>query len=150
MNTTRLQQLIDAYGSNPQRWPADERPAATALLRTDVVARERLAQASEIDRAIDAVYGDHDLQPLQARVLALAGAERTTSRPTAVQRRGFLAQLWEELGGFRLVAPTFATALSLAIVLSNWFDPQAGDVPAVDTDLASLSLLAADDEDVLP
>ena len=151
MNATRLQQLIDAFGSNPQRWPADERGAAIALLSADSAVRERLAEASDLDRRLDAAYGDRDLQPLQNRVLALISNERpTTVRAPTVKRLSFLAQLWQELGGFRLVAPTFATALSLAIVLSNWFDPQAGDAPAIDADLASLSLLAADDEDLLP
>ncbi|MCB1628141.1 MAG: hypothetical protein KDI37_11740 [Xanthomonadales bacterium] len=150
MNATRLQQLIEAYGGNPQRWPPDEREAAAALLSTDGTSRAMLAQASEIDRGLDAVFGEHELQPLQARVLALASAEAVTRQTPPVRRRGFLSQLWQELGGFRLVAPTFATALSLAIVLSNWFDPQAADVPAIDNDLASLTLLATDDEDLLP
>jgi hypothetical protein len=31
MNETRLLELIDAYGADPERWPAGERPAALSL-----------------------------------------------------------------------------------------------------------------------
>lgn len=53
MDLRRLQALLDAYGAEPARWPADERGAAQALLAAEPAARARLDQARRLDLALD-------------------------------------------------------------------------------------------------
>ena len=50
MNETRLKRLIEAYGAEPERWPAGDRAAALALLDTSAEARALVAEARRLDR----------------------------------------------------------------------------------------------------
>jgi hypothetical protein len=73
MNETRLLELIDAYGADPERWPAGERPAALALLARSAAARTALAEASALDHLLDAAPAPvAPTADLAARVLARA------------------------------------------------------------------------------
>lgn len=49
MTPERLRALLGSYGAAPDRWPADERPAALALLHADA----SLAAAFEEEAAFD-------------------------------------------------------------------------------------------------
>jgi len=44
MTLQRLQQLLDAYGANPERWPLEERAAALALLEHSTEAQAQRAR----------------------------------------------------------------------------------------------------------
>lgn len=148
MNEARLIELAEAYGADLQRWPASERLQAERLLLTRPALRAWLAPAAELDEALTQLFADHDLSHLQARVLAAAGTPRQAQQGRSSP--GLLALLWQELGGFRLVAPTMAVAMALGLGLSNWFDPSQFDSAPTPTDLASLALLDTDDEELLP
>ena len=54
MNETRLKRLIEAYGAEPERWPAGDRAAAQALLEASAEARAMLAAARRLDRLLEA------------------------------------------------------------------------------------------------
>lgn len=73
MDTDRLIVLIDAYGSDPQRWPERERQAAMALLAVSPEAQGRLREAARIDRLLAVRLPE--LEPsaaLRNRILAQA------------------------------------------------------------------------------
>jgi hypothetical protein len=72
MNETRLLELVDAYGADPERWPAGERAAALASLARSGAARAALAEATELDRLLDVAPAPAPTPDLATRVLARA------------------------------------------------------------------------------
>jgi hypothetical protein len=54
MNVERFTHLLDAYGSDPKRWPAAERDEAMLLLQTSDVARGALLNAEQLDAVLSA------------------------------------------------------------------------------------------------
>ena len=52
MTLDRLSTLLDCYGAAPERWPADERQSALALLETSAEARALRATAASLDGAL--------------------------------------------------------------------------------------------------
>lgn len=73
MNRERLQDLIDAYGSDPRCWPEGDRMAATAWMaeHADVTAR-LLSDAHALDAALDASPRPVVSHELRQRVIASA------------------------------------------------------------------------------
>jgi hypothetical protein len=68
----RLEQLLDAYGADPSRWPDAERAAAEQLIRTDVEAQKLLMQARSLDDLLDlSELPDAASAGLRARVLEI-------------------------------------------------------------------------------
>jgi hypothetical protein len=53
MTLAELGQLLDVYGADRGRWPADERTAAAQLSARDAEARRLLAEAEALDRVLD-------------------------------------------------------------------------------------------------
>jgi len=53
MNLQRFEQLIEAYGSDPQRWPVAERAAALKLLAESDKAAALLEQSAWLDETLD-------------------------------------------------------------------------------------------------
>ena len=75
----RLEQLLDAYGAAPERWPDAEREAARAAGRgVGGGARALWDEAAELDRLLDAVPPSRRRRALAARVLAAAPRRRPT------------------------------------------------------------------------
>ena len=107
MNAERLEQLIEAYGASPRRWPADERAGAERLLAERPELRARLQAAGDLDHWLDLSPNPRPSMALHDRVLASAiqaGRGRSAvfglSRPLA----------W--LAGAGMAAATCAGALS--------------------------------------
>src|SRR6266702_3414702 len=78
MTLQRLQQLLDAYGADPERWPAEERLAALALLAHSPEAQTQREQVA------------HPSAELAARILAAAPTEKTQAENP---RNGFVRVL---------------------------------------------------------
>jgi len=76
MNRLRLQRLIEAYGADPARWPADERDAARALLAHTPDAAAMRARARRIDEALDGFAPAADAGAEQRLLRALAEPPR--------------------------------------------------------------------------
>lgn len=75
----RLTALIDAYGADPKRWPADERAAGLLLLATSAEARAYAHEAEALDALLDRV-------PLRPTIMVdpaamAAQIARTPARP---------------------------------------------------------------------
>lgn len=131
MDLERLSVLIDAYGVDPRRWPAQERQAAEALLAASAAAQERLRGAARLDQLLSTRLPE--IEPsavLRNRILA---SVKPQSRPVANWRM----QLVEALAVLfprGQATPQFAVlALALAIGIG------AG-VANVDLDVGSSDL----------
>ena len=53
MGMDRLRELLEAYGAEPGRWPAQERAAAQTLLAENEEARRLRKQAASVDGLLD-------------------------------------------------------------------------------------------------
>ena len=53
MGLDRFRELLDAYGAEPARWPANERGQAEALLAQDAQAARLRRQAAAVDALLD-------------------------------------------------------------------------------------------------
>lgn len=118
MSIARLQQLLDAWGGNPARWPADERDAALALCAQEPRALQLQREALELDVALAALPAPAAPPAwLAARVLA-----RVPVRPDS---------FWRWLGGWPMLAPTAALALAGGIALGLQLGPiDSADQPS--------------------
>lgn len=83
----RLRALLEAYGGDRSRWPSRAAPEMEALLRGDHAAREMLAEARRLDRALDLAAAAPDAgastAKLAERIVAAAVAERARAGVTA-------------------------------------------------------------------
>ena len=81
----RLTALIDAYGADPKRWPADERAAGLLLLANSAEARAYARDAEALDTLLDRV----PLRPTITVDPAAMAAQiaRTPARPAVVRLR---------------------------------------------------------------
>ena len=52
MKLNRLSAILEAYGADPERWPAEEREAALALTKSSVPAARALAEARTLDSVL--------------------------------------------------------------------------------------------------
>lgn len=81
MTLTRLRELVDAYGADPQRWPASERGPAEQLIRQDAEAARALAEAEPLDAWLNTYEVLEPPARLRARVLEVPVlAERKRKR----------------------------------------------------------------------
>ncbi|MEZ5996041.1 MAG: hypothetical protein R3C25_09815 [Hyphomonadaceae bacterium] len=70
MDRNRFELLLDAYGADMRRWPANERAAAASFAAQEGAA-EALLEARQLDAALDAVLGQEaPSSELSARILA--------------------------------------------------------------------------------
>jgi ferric-dicitrate binding protein FerR (iron transport regulator) len=84
MNAERFEQLVDAYGARPERWPADERAAAERWLAASPEAAARLAEARALDAALDAWTLPPASAALSQKVAATAPMPRLVRRPASI------------------------------------------------------------------
>lgn len=72
MGLERFEQLLDAYGADPRRWPQAERAAAEALLAGSADARARVEAAAELDGLLGLTTTIEPSDLLRQRVLRAA------------------------------------------------------------------------------
>ena len=134
MNHARFSELLDAYGADPQRWPAAERGPAQALLDASPEATRLRLQAALLDDALDQYTLAPPAAALRQSLLSAALLPRQRSW------RDSLAELWRDLGGWRLAAPAFAASLALGALLPLMLDESAVDLPDEDL-IAAVQLM---------
>lgn len=77
MDRERFEQLLDAYGADPRRWPDSERAAAEAFAAQSAEAESALREAAALDAVLNQARAVPDTSALAARILAQApGAQR--------------------------------------------------------------------------
>lgn len=73
MDRERFNHLLEAYGGNSKRWPAEEQRAAAAFTAQNADAAVALKEAQALDHALDAALDDaRETGPLAARIVASA------------------------------------------------------------------------------
>lgn len=124
-NLIKLQEVLHAYGSRVDRWPAAERALLEPILSADAEARLLLAQTRALEKALEIERPVSDAQSaaLSARILAAAAETRTQIRvieggkPSLAQRPQTTAQTAEPLrrGGRSSWVPLTTLAASLIL-----------------------------------
>lgn len=75
MSPKRFQEILDAYGADPQRWPEPDRAAATALLSNSLPARRVHRDALRLDQMLHTpalpAIGTTDIDLIVARSVGL-------------------------------------------------------------------------------
>jgi hypothetical protein len=73
MDRERFNHLLEAYGGDFRRWPAEERAGAAVFVAQDVEATAALKEAQALDRVFDQANAEPgDTSQLAARILAQA------------------------------------------------------------------------------
>ena len=141
-----LLQLLDAYGADPARWPAEDprRAAAWALIDSgDAMAAQSVAAARALDRALDTMAPPAPSAALTGAILQ------------AAQKPGPGFRSWAGLlGKPALLKPVGALACAglLGIMVGIWSPvPVAGigdrQMAGLETELASLGALDVNGDD---
>jgi hypothetical protein len=108
MNLKRFKEIVEAYGADPARWPANERAAAEAFLAASSEARAVRDAEARLDTVLSRAESPAPSTELAARILRTAPTERRTR---SAGLTSWLAELWE--------GPIWqpATALAVSMVL---------------------------------
>jgi hypothetical protein len=133
MPLARFRALLDAYGASPDRWPAEERDAARALLARSPQAQRWRDASAQLDALLDLAPAGAAAPALVERILAAvpehqtpasAPVRRLASRPVSadVTRRGARrSRAWRYAGA--------ALPLAAAAVLVLWLLTESPRVP---------------------
>ncbi len=106
---TLLRRLLDSYGADPGRWPAERRQAALHYLEGSAEARALRDEAAGLDEALDRATAPAPAPQLMAAILAAA---------TAPRPRFWAASLWPFGPIWRPVSALAAAAI-LGIVAGS-------------------------------
>lgn len=139
MNLERFAALIEAYGTDPRRWPAAERLAAQSLLAASAEAQRLVREAETFDALLAMPLPS--IEPsaaLRSRIMA-----QLPARPKAPGWRG---QVAEAIGLLfprgHMVPQLAALTLALAIGIGAGF-ANILPVDIQDSDLVTLQLSSA-------
>jgi hypothetical protein len=136
----RFETLLDAYGTEPERWPSAERDAALALIQSDARAQALYTAARVLDAQLSEVEVAELSPRLRARVLEI---------PIRHPRQA--AQLHARYSGWRLsllaLVPCVLGFFSGALLLDR-SDTSEDDSWNEVTQVALLSDLDVSDEEV--
>ncbi|MFN3521914.1 MAG: hypothetical protein ACK4YQ_06670 [Phenylobacterium sp.] len=132
----RFQDLADAYGGDLSRWPEDDRDAAALLMADEpAFAARLLAEAADLDAALDAWRPSPVSRAVQEAILAAA------PRP----RRGFAPVAWLARAGLGAgLAAACAAGVVFGAQLSALDQPPSG-ADAVAVALAGYDASLPDD-----
>ena len=131
MKLNRLSAILEAYGADPQRWPAEEREAALALTKSSVPAARALAEA----RTLDSLLLQQSLPDIAEETerftllhSAIVSGTRRHLAPTWFGRWfGFdlaPSQLWPSIAGLAL-----ASVLGFAVGLGGLLQTETDHEP---------------------
>jgi hypothetical protein len=142
VNATRFRALVEAYGSDPSHWPADERQAALGFVAASPEARAVLDAEAPVDRLLDSLENVEPSAELVRRVREI---------PLRHDRAGALSLTWP-FGRLRNVL-TIALAAAAAGVFAGLAVPDT--VPGTDAEatwdeLSDVPLGGEIDEEPMP
>lgn len=81
---TLLRRLLESYGADPARWPAERRDAAMRCLEKSAEARALRDEAAGLDAALDQAGAPAPAPELMAAILSAATAPRPRFRAAAI------------------------------------------------------------------
>jgi len=93
MTPERLQQLIESYGAEVDRWPRSERDAARTLLERTPDAQAQLRLERDLDVVLDRWPAPDPSALLARRIARQAGTVAQMRRPDAIGARRLLPQV---------------------------------------------------------
>jgi len=104
MSEARFGELVDAFGSDPSKWPEQERPMAHQLLEADPELRDVLNEAAALDFELDAMMAspERTITPSPAEVRASA----------SLTLKGLLNTFWPFGGLWQPVAGLVAASVA--------------------------------------
>lgn len=128
MGLDRFRELLDAYGAEPRRWPANERATAEALAAQRPEARELRARAAVIDglldRATPLAPPIIDAEALIGRITAEAQAQVVALRPA---RRPSAGAFWLKVASLAAAAMIgFLVGVTQLVNLGDTSAPTSG------------------------
>jgi hypothetical protein len=166
MTLADFEQLLDVYGGDRSRWPAEMRAAAAQRVARDGNARRLLAEAEGLDRALEraplpalateAALADRIVAAARRspRIVSVS-AQRSSGAPSAVSAARPVESGWKALPGGRASAAGLLAAslvggflLGLSSLPVNVV-PELADLAGIDRGGYSLAQLDLLDEDVL-
>jgi len=117
LDEVQFARLVQAYGADPQRWPASEREAAQRLVSSNAATQRLLAEARELDRALASATPPPVPATLERRLLAdFDRAQQRWSLRKLINSGAQIvwpgAPLWQPAAVFA-VALTFGIALAI-------------------------------------
>jgi hypothetical protein len=136
----RLSAILETYGADPERWPADEREAGLALTKSSLPAARALADARVLDSVLlQQAFPDIAEEPERFTLLHSAIMSGARRRATTWFGRWFgidlaPSQLWPSVAGLAL-----ATVLGFAVGLGGLMQAET------DHDADEVSVLTAID-----
>lgn len=141
MTLERFATILDAYGGEVWRWPAEERVAAERLLTASPEARALRERAAILDRALEEAPSLRPSPALRRAVLQTApAAPRAAAGPSV---RDIWTAVIRGIAGWRVAGPVLAASLMLGIVTGGALN--VGATHAASTDLLQLTWLDDDD-----
>lgn len=119
MRLNRFQTLLDARGPGMDRWPADDRAAAQALLDRSAAARQILGDAVELDRVLSGMTAGPAGQLLRAAILDIPDKRgRSAAPPVAGKAIGG----WpSRLNGAALGWTAIAASAAIGFAVGLWW-----------------------------
>lgn len=136
MKEKEFAQLVEAFGADPVRWPADRREAGLALLRTSPAARRLAAEAEALDRLLAAAEEPARASLSAEEVAARICAESQPRPERSAAGRATPARSWE----IRIAWPNLV-GLAMAGVMGfivGWSGLDIGLAPLTGPDMAQL------------
>lgn len=130
MTLERFAAIMDAYGTSPARWPADERAAAEALLAETPAAQALAAEVAKLDLMLAAASVEAPSAALVERLMA-ARPRAAVVAPAPQQDKGFFRRLIEALwpyGSPVIPSGALAASIMLGVVLGSVADVSVLDM----------------------
>jgi hypothetical protein len=135
----RLRALVESYGTNPERWPPDERASAQKLETSSSNAEAWLTEQRRIDALLD---GATDVVPSPALMRRVAEIPLRHEKALSGWRPGWLRNL--------IGLGTAAAVLGLVVGMTT-SEPVATDDAVTEwDDLSTLALGVDGSEELLP
>ncbi len=135
MGLDRFRELLDAYGAEPRRWPANERAMAEALLAGSADTRALRAKAAAIDGLLDRAP---PLAPpiIDAEVLIGAITAKPQSQIVALRpaRRAPAGAFW-----LKVASLAAAAIIGFLIGVTQLVNPGDPSAPTSGLELADVS-----------
>jgi len=142
MTRDRLKKILEAYGADPARWPADERIAAQALLETSADARDARDAAARLDATLGHMpavspsrhlreqtvkIGLNAMQAMAAQQGSIGrrGTSRSSASPQTAALSGWLEAVSQRLFGRRLNITGLYAGAGMLGVLAGVLAPTA-------------------------
>lgn len=148
LDIDRFRTIVDAYGTDPSRWPEAEREAALSLLASSSDAVAIVDHAAQLDRVLDQVPM---VQPsLELKRIVASIPDRTLSVPSRPDLDGRqtklpFTSLWKSA-----VAATFAVILGIITGVATVEPLDVSNNSTDWEDFTSLAFVPDLDQELLP